>query len=119
MKKYRRWVGLITIILCAFIMNSSSVEVQAAKCTKDKAKDYYSLNAKVDDANKQIVITAKKGKYTVTFEHGLTGSYTLEAGTPLNIAYDPSTIKGVISGKATLIEGTSECEVEANQFIIC
>lgn len=116
MKKYRRWVGLITIILCAFIMNSSSVEVQAAKCTKDKAKDYYSLNAKVDDANKQIVITAKKGKYTVTFEHGLTGSYTLEAGTPLNIAYDPSTIKGVISGKATLIEGTSECEVEANQL---
>ena len=49
MKKYKNLVAIITILLCAFVLNSSNREVAAnEKCTKEAAKDYYKMTNEIE-----------------------------------------------------------------------
>lgn len=116
MKKYRKWVGLFTILLCAFVLNSSSKEVAANdKCTKEVAKDYYKVKSDVDDSKKVMVFTAEKGVFNVSLTGTQTGEYKLTAGTPLEVPYD-GTKELHVDVVANLAESDDLCDVDNNQY---
>lgn len=116
MKKYKNLVAIITILLCAFVLNSSNREVAAnEKCTKEAAKDYYKMTNEIDDKRKMIIIKAEKGVFNVNLTGTQTGDYKLTAGTPLEIPYD-GTKELHVDVVAKLAESDEMCDVTDSQY---
>jgi len=112
MRKCKKWIGFITIVLCAFILNSSEGEVFAkSSCTQKKAQDYYQVSGSVDHKNNIIKITAKHGSFSVSLSGTQDGEYQLVAGTPLEIPYKTDK-DAYIEAKAKLLQGDEVCDVD-------
>ncbi len=117
MKKYKKWVGLVMILIGAFIIYSSHNGVSAnSTCTQEKAESYYQVTGNYDEDNHLIKITAKHGVFSVVFEGSITGTYTLTAGTPLEISYDSSQ-PVTATATATLTEGDTVCDVDSKNSV--